>query len=78
MENCEDTELRNNAISGLVFANKSLNRIDEAKKYALMYPEAPETSRETLLAVCLKGEELADEMQQIYMEFSNWLGSWEM
>ena len=25
-----------------------------------------------------KGEELAAEMKQIYMEFSNWLGSWEM
>ena len=30
-----------------------------------MYPEAPETSRETLLAVCLKGEELADHRQKI-------------
>ena len=65
LENCDDTELRNKAISGLVFANKSLNRIDEAKKYALMYPEAPETSRESLLAVCLKGEELADHRQKI-------------
>ncbi len=25
-----------------------------------------------------KGDELAAEMQEIYMEFSNWLGSWEM
>lgn len=65
LDNCDDTELRNEAISGLVFANKSLNRIDEAKKYALMYPEAPETSRESLLAVCLKGEELADHRQKI-------------
>ncbi len=65
LENCDDTELRNNAISGLVFANKSLNRIDEAKKYALMYPEVPETSRESLLGVCLKGDELADHRQKI-------------
>ena len=65
LDNCDDTELRNEAISGLVFANKSLNRIDEAKKYALMYPKAPETSRESLLAVCLKGEELADHRQKI-------------
>ena len=65
LENCDDTYLRNQAISGLVYANKSLNRIDEAKKYALMYPEAPETSRESLLAVCLKGDELADLRQRI-------------
>ena len=65
LESCDDTELRNNAISGLVFANKSLNRIDEAKKYALMYPNAPETSRESLLAVCLKGDELVNHRQKI-------------
>ena len=65
LENCDDTELRNEAISGLVFANKSLNRIDEAKKYALMYPEAPETSRESLLAVCLKGDELTAHRQKM-------------
>ena len=65
LENCEDTYLRNQAISGLVYANKSLNRIDEAKKYALMYPEAPETSRESLLAVCLKGDELTAHRQKM-------------
>lgn len=65
LENCDDTYLRNEAISGLVFANKSLNRIDEAKKYAFMYPEAPETSRESLLAVCLKGDELTAQRQKM-------------
>ena len=65
LENCDDTYLRNQAISGLVHANKSLNRIDEAKKYALMYPEAPETSRESLLAVCLKGDELTAHRQKM-------------
>ena len=65
LENCDDTYLRNQAISGLVYANKSLNRIDEAKKYALMYPEVPETSRESLLAVCLKGDELTAHRQKM-------------
>ncbi len=65
LENCDSTELRNDAISGLVFANKSLNRIDEAKKYALMYPKTPETSRESLLAVCLKGDELTAYRQKM-------------
>ncbi len=65
LENCDDAHLRNEAISGLVFANKSLNRIDEAKKYALMCPEAPEISRETLLEVCLKGDELTAHRQKM-------------
>ncbi len=65
LENCNDPYLKNEAISGLVFSNKSLNRIDEAKKYALMYPEAPQTSRESLLAVCLKGDELTTYRQKI-------------
>ena len=64
LENCDDNDLKNEAISGLVYANKCLNRIDEAKKYALMYPEALETSRESLLAVCLKGDELTAYRQK--------------
>ena len=64
LENCNDPYLRNEAISGLVYVYKSLNKIDEAKKYALMYPEAPETSRESLLTVCLKGDELTALLQQ--------------
>ena len=71
LENCDDTDLRNQAISDLVYANKSLNRIDEAKKYALMYPETPETSRESLLSVCLKGDELTVYRQKMVKK---WLG----
>ena len=33
---------------------------------------------ELIGAPWLKNEELVAEMQQVYMEFSNWLGSWEM
>jgi len=65
LENCDDPYLKNAAIDGLVFSNKSLNRIDEAKKYALMYPEAPETSRESLLEVCLEGAELTAHRQKM-------------
>lgn len=65
LENSDNTEQRNEAISGLVFVNKSLHRIDEAKKYALMYPEAPDTSRDSLLAICLKGDELAAHRQKM-------------
>ena len=65
LENCDDPYLKNEAISGLVFSNSSLNRIDEAKKYALMYPEAPEGSRESLLAICLEGDELTAHRQKM-------------
>ena len=65
LENCDDPYLKNEAISGLVFSNESLNRMDEAKKYALMYPEAPQTSRESLLEVCLKGDELTAHRQKM-------------
>ena len=65
LENCEDAELRYDAISGLVYANKALNRMEEVKKYALMYPDTHGTTRESLLAVCLKGDELVAHRQKM-------------
>ena len=58
LENCDDTELRNHAIHSLVSAYKYTNRYDEAKKYAEMYPEDPESTRDDILMLCLQGEEL--------------------
>lgn len=57
LENCDDNELRNHAISGLMYAYSCTNRHDEAKKYAMMYPEAPESCRDDMLAFCLRGDE---------------------
>ncbi len=58
LENCEDAEVRNHTIVGLVHAYTSMNRYDEAKKYAEMYPDDPESTRDDVLMLCLQGEEL--------------------
>ena len=63
LENCEESDLRNGAITGLVHAYISLDDPNEAKKYAMMYPEDTETSRDELLSWCLKGDEL-DKLQK--------------
>lgn len=57
LENCDDPVLRNDAISGLVYAYECTHRYDEAKKYAMMYPEEPETNRDAMLVRCLRGKE---------------------
>ena len=58
LENCDDTELRNHAIYSLVSAYSYTNQYDEAKKYAEMYPEEPESAQDDVLMLCLQGEEL--------------------
>ncbi len=57
LEHSTDPELRNSSICGLMWAHIALKQYDEAKKYAQMYPEEPGTSRDELLAYCLRGEE---------------------
>ena len=57
LEDCTDNDLRCQAISGLVHAYTSRRQPEEAKKYALMYPDKPETSRDDLLMICVEGEE---------------------
>lgn len=57
LEDCTDSELRNSAISGLVYAYESRRQFEEAKKYAQMYPEKAETSRDELLMLCVGGKE---------------------
>lgn len=65
LENCEDTELRNHAIFQLVSSYKYTNRYDEAKKFAEMYPDDPESSRDDVLLLCLRGEELEKQRKKI-------------
>lgn len=57
LEDCPDNDLRSQAISGLVHAYNSRRQPEEAKKYALMYPDKPETGRNDLLMLCVEGEE---------------------
>ena len=57
LENCTDAELRNHTISGLVYAYTCTHRYEEAKRYAMMYPEEPESTRDEMLVQCLQGKE---------------------
>lgn len=65
LENCEDAEIRNHTIFGLVYAYKSIKRYDEAKKYAQMYPDEPESCRDDVLVQCLQGKELEIQCKKI-------------
>ncbi len=47
-------------------------RMKTAKQYVEKF------GKEDWIFTLNKGEELVAEMQKIYIEFSNWLGSWEM
>ncbi len=57
LEDCNDTDIRNKAISHIVWDYNTLERYDEAKKYALMYPDPPKGNRDEILSRCLHGEE---------------------
>ena len=58
-------------------ANKALGEL-ENENYTSEYKYVEKFGKEDWVFTLNKGEELAAEMQEIYMEFSNWLGSWEM
>ena len=58
-------------------ANKALGEL-ENKNNTFIYKYVEKFGKEDWIFTLNKWEELTAEMQQIYMEFSNWLGSWEM
>ena len=58
-------------------ANKALGEL-ENKNYISEYKYVEKFGKEDWVFTLNNGEELVAEMQKIYMEFSNWLGSWEM
>ena len=57
LENCDEPDIKKQAISGLVYTYSSMDNLDEAKKYAEMYPEDGQIDRDDLLISCLRGEE---------------------
>lgn len=65
LDDCKDMTIRNQAVSGIVYDLCVLERYDEAKKYAEMYPDKPETSRDELIARCLKGEKRSSMRRKI-------------
>jgi len=60
IEDCADTEIKNSAIHGIVFALSDLNRRDEALQYAKQHPDS-----DNLLKLCLKGEEWEKHHQNL-------------
>ena len=60
IENCNDIDLKNDAIYGLVLNLSNLGRRDEAAEYAKMHPRSDE-----LLNWCLTGEEAAIHRQKM-------------
>lgn len=68
LEDCDDANIRNKAISCIVWDYNVLERYDEAKKYALMYPDQPETTWEQILCRCLQGEELVALRRKIVVD----------
>ena len=57
IEDCTDMKIRCSAIRGIVQYLSFRNRLDEAKKYAELYPDDLPFSKDHVLADCLTGEE---------------------
>ena len=58
-------------------AAEALNEL-ESKNYTSEYKYVEKFGKEDYVYTLNRGEELAAKMDEIYTEFSNWLGSWEM
>jgi len=68
LEDCAEGEVRNQALSGIVYALYMLFRRDEAKVYAEQYPKHNRVSRDDLLECCLTGEEKTAHLQQMTLD----------
>lgn len=64
-ENSSDAELRNTALWNVICAYRYSDRINEAKRYAELYPETPPTGRDEAMALCLEGKELLAHQQKM-------------
>ena len=58
-------------------AEKALAELENGN-YTKEYQYVEEFDNEDYVYTLINGEQLAAEMQDTYMEFANWLGSWEM
>ena len=64
-ENCPDENRRNTALWGIILDYKYSWRPEEAKKYAMLYPEYDGATRADALELCLEGEELLAHQQEM-------------
>lgn len=60
IEECQDTEIRYEAIYNAMMCCKIMNRYDEALNYAKMIPEATSYTRDSAMEMCLQGGESAE------------------
>ena len=58
-------------------ANDALAELDN-KNYTVEYKYVEKFGKEDYVYTLNKGEELQARMNEVYSEFSTWLGSWEM
>ena len=58
-------------------ANKALKELDD-KSYTSEYKYVEKFDTYDYIYTLTKGQELIEELDNIYQEFSNWLSSWEM
>ncbi len=67
IEDCEDSEIRNHSISGIIQYLSFRKRYAEAKKYLELYPDTTPISKNKLLGYCLTGEEkIIHEQKLLY------------
>lgn len=66
-EHTDNDELKRRSIAGIVMTLAALERYEEAKEYAKLYPTAPNLDRETVIGWTLTGEEKIRHHQQMTM-----------
>ena len=71
------SEEKKNELFRILGDKKALGEL-ENENYTSEYKYVEKFGKEDWIFTLNKGDELTAEMQKIYMEFSNWLGSWEM
>ena len=65
IEGCSDGEIRQKALHGIILDLKYLENLSEARKYAELFPEKQEPSRDMMLELCTEGDELLKIRQKI-------------
>ncbi len=72
IENCEDSKIKGNAIWNAMVCCKNMDRYEEAKKYAEMFPNTASTTCDNAMELCLQGEELILHRQMmVYKKLSS-------
>lgn len=70
-ENCPDQNLAYDSLWTIICAYRYSDRIEEATKYAMLYPEAVSPTRDDALEMCLQGEDLLIHQQKMIASVLN-------